>query len=191
MIKNVAIFGAMYSGKSTIAAALVDAGYVRVSFAGPLKNVASLAYGQVDKGKSYNVFSPDCGSVVSISGRQILQEIGEAVKDVDRDFWVKCFLRDSKRYLDQPLVLDDGRFQFELEALRNEGYLIVAVDTPQEVRLARARMIMGREPTATEMNHRSEIEIPFIIHSMADIVIDGQGDVYSQVGKIINAARTT
>lgn len=187
-MRNIAIFGAMYSGKSTLAAALVDVGYVRVSFADPLRNVAALAYGTIDKSRQYDVVNQS--GEQSVSGRQILQDLGEGVKQIDRDFWLKCFLRDSKRYLDQPLVLDDGRFIFELEALRNEGYLIVGVDTPQEVRLARARMIIGREPTVRELNHKSEVEIPFVINRV-DLVVSGEGDVYSEAGAIIEKARNS
>lgn len=189
MIRNIAIFGAMYSGKSTIAAALTELGYVKVSFADPLKNVASLAYGPIDKSKFYPV-STYSDSSLEVSGREMLQRIGEAVKTVDRDFWVKCFLRDSKRYLDQPIVLDDGRFVFELEALKAEGFYTVCVDTPQEVRLARAKMILGRYPTAEELNHASEVEIPFITHK-ADLVVNGNEETYAQAGRIIEATRST
>lgn len=189
MVKNIAIFGAMYSGKTTLAAALTEVGYVKVSFADPLRNIAALAYGQIDKSRKYTVShysSPDS----DISGREILQQLGESVKTVDRDFWLKCFVRDSARYLDQPIVLDDGRFMFEMEALKEMGYITVGIDTPLEVRLSRAQIINGRYPTFEEMNHISEIEIPFIMNKV-DIVIDGEWDVYREVGRIIEAARSS
>ena len=189
MMRNIALFGAMYSGKTTLAAALTELGYVKVSFADPLRNIAALAYGTIDKSRMYTV-SHYNDSDEDISGREILQKIGEGVKQIDRDFWLKCFLRDSKRYLDQPIVLDDGRFVFELEALKGQGYLTVGVDTQQEVRLARSMMINGRYPTYQEMNHISEIEIPFIMNKV-DICVDGSGDVYREVGRIIEAARSS
>jgi len=189
MMRNIAIFGAMYSGKTTLAAALTELGYVKVSFADPLRNVAALAYGSIDKSKIYTVShygDPD----EDISGREILQRIGEGVKQIDRDFWLKCFLRDSQRYLDQQIVLDDGRFLFELEALKNNGFVTIGVDTPEEIRLSRAMIINGRYPTYVEMNHISEIEIPFIMRKV-DIVVDGQGDIYREVGRIVEAARSS
>lgn len=187
MVRNIALFGAMYSGKTTLAAALQEMGYVKVSFADPLRNIASLAYGQIDKSMKYSV-SHYSSPEEQISGREILQKIGESVKTVDRDFWLKCFKRDSARYLDQPIVLDDGRFMFELEALRDMGYLIVGVDTPLEIRLARALIINSRYPTRDEMGHISEIEIPFIMNKV-DILVDGEWDIYREVGRIIEAAR--
>jgi dephospho-CoA kinase len=187
-MRNIAIFGAMYSGKTTLAAALTELGYVKVSFADPLRNIAALAYGTIDKSKMYDVAHYN-ESNEQISGREILQKLGEGVKQIDRDFWLKCFLRDSKRYLDQQIVLDDGRFQFELEALKENGYLTVGVDTPEEVRLSRALMVNGRYPTYIEMNHISEIEIPFVMNKV-DVVIDGTGDIYREVGKVLEKART-
>jgi uridine kinase len=189
MVRNIAIFGAMYSGKTTLAAALTEVGYVKVSFADPLRNIAALAYGQIDKSKKYDVShytSPD----EQISGREMLQKIAESVKTVDRDFWLKCFIKDSARYLDQPIVLDDGRFMFELEKLKEMGYITVGVDTALETRLSRSLVINGRYPTREEMNHISEIEIPFIMNKV-DILIDGDWDPYREVGRIIEAARSS
>lgn len=185
-MRNVAIFGQMYAGKSTLASALVDAGYVRLSFAGPLKNVASMAYGNVEKGRDYEITNLD-GTTQRVSGRAILQGVGQSIKSLDRDFWLRCFRRDIQRYLDQPLVVDDGRFIFERDALRELGFLIVGVETPFAERMARAEFISGRRPSDEELEHQSEREIPHILHEV-DITVSGTGDAYSEARRILEAA---
>lgn len=186
-MKNVALFGQMYAGKSTIADALSDAGYQRMAFAAPLKNVAAMAYGPIDKTGTYQATTRD-GVKYQLSGREILQKVGQYMKDMDRDFWLKAFFTTKKNYLDQPLVVDDGRFIFEYEALVADGWLTVGVMTPDTVRFQRAVLLNGREPTPSEKNHESEIEIPSIL-DRCDIVVDGTQDSYFNVTQILREAR--
>jgi len=194
---NVALFGQMYAGKSTIADAMADAGYHRISFAAPLKNVAALAYGTINKSQDYGIVSEGVVDAAGTmkpwtttkSGRQILQEVGQTIKQVDRDFWLKCFFRDSDNYLDTPLIVDDGRFLFEYEALAARGWLAVGIMTPDTVRWQRAVSLNGREPTPAEKNHPSETEIPDII-ARCDIVVDGTADPYSNAKRILDVARS-
>lgn len=196
-MKNVALFGPMYAGKSTIADALAEAGYHRMSFAAPIKNIAALAYGKIEKTGEYTVFTqgrsnPDWGGTVTTSsvksGRQLLQEIGQYLKHVDRDFWLRCFFNDAKNYLDQPLTVDDGRFLFEYQALKDNGWMTVGIKTPVETRMDRAVLLSGRRPTEAEMNHESEVELPDIL-DRCDIVVDGTADAYMNARKILMYAR--
>jgi hypothetical protein len=186
-LKNVALFGQMYAGKSTIADALSDAGYQRMSFAAPLKNVAALAYGPVNKTENYNVITRD-GIPTMLSGREILQKVGQTIKDVDLHFWLKAFFGTKRNYLDQPLVVDDGRFTFEYEALVADGWMTVGILTPDSVRWQRAVMLNGREPTPDEKNHESEIQIPSIL-DRCDIVVDGTQDPYHNAKRILDEAK--
>lgn len=181
----------MYAGKSTIAEALVDMGYQRMAFAAPLKNVAALAYGTIDKSAMYDVVQAGFNekedpsySHDRKSGRQILQEVGQALKFVDRDFWIKCFQREAKMYEGTPLVVDDLRFMFEMETLRQDGWFIVGVNTPLDVRMERAERLNGKRPSESELNHESEREVPEIIKA-ADYVVSGQGDPYVEVMQLM------
>jgi len=187
-MRNVALFGRMAAGKSTIAAALEDAGYHRMSFAAPLKNIAALAYGPIVKGDMYEVTPREAGfDRVLVSGREILQDIGQYMKYVDRDFWLKCFLRDANRYDTMPLVVDDGRFTFERDLLRSNGWLIVGIDTDDEVRYNRYETLYGRRPTTDEANHESEAEVPGIVAD-ADIIVDGTVEAYKNLTRILQEA---
>lgn len=195
MRPNIGLAGNMYAGKSTIADALTEYGYQRMSFAAPLKNVAALAYGPIDKSATYETVQSVAPRpprtepyAIEKSGRQILQEVGQAMKIVDRDFWLRCFSREAARYGDTPLVVDDLRFWFEMEHLIRLGWIIVGVNTPLPVRMERAERILGRRPTDAEMSHQSEIEVPKII-SAADMVVSGNGDPYREAESILDAYR--
>ena len=192
-MRNVALFGHMGSGKTTLADTLSRAGYQRVSFAGPLKAVAELAYGKIDKGSEYattinlpNIMNEPMTSMKS--GRQLLQEIGQTIKDVDRDFWMKCFFRTAESFGDAALVVDDGRFKFEFEELRKRGWLTVGINTHTSVRMQRYESIYGRTPSEEEMSHQSEIEVPEILN-MCQIIVQGTDDPYDNARKILRVAR--
>lgn len=185
-MKNVALFGQMASGKSAIAAALVDSGYVQLAFAQPLKNISELAYGKIDKSGTYSVTSLD-GEASDISGREVLQRVGQAIKAHDRDFWLRCFFRSAASYDSLPIVVDDGRFRFERDALRARGWLIVGINTNYQVRMDRYKAVYGRLPTEREMNHESEVELPSIINT-ADLIILGTDDPYLNAQRIRDAA---
>jgi hypothetical protein len=181
-LRNVALFGQMASGKSSIAQVLIDQGYTRMSFAGPLKNISELAYGPIDKSQTYSVTSMD-GDEELISGREILQRVGQSIKTHDRDFWLRCFFRAADTFERNDLVVDDGRFRFECESLRERGWLIVGIAVPVSVRRERYLTLYGRYPTPEEESHQSEVEIPDIIAG-ADLLLDGtDSPLYN--GKII------
>jgi hypothetical protein len=185
-LRNVALFGHMGAGKTTIADALSRAGYQRVSFAGPLRAVSELAYGKIDKGKMYQVTSPE-GELRNLSGREILQGVGQSIKSLDRDFWLRCFWRTSETFRDTPLVVDDGRFLFEFEALSGRGWLTVGVNAATAVRMQRYEAVYGRTPTESELNHQSELEIPDILNR-CKVILQGTDDAYENVRKIMRYA---
>lgn len=185
-MKNIALFGQMASGKSVIASALVDMGYIKLAFAQPLKNIAELAYGKIDKAGFYTVTSLD-GVESTISGREVLQRVGQSIKSHDRDFWLRCFWRTADIHSNSRLVVDDGRFIFESDSLRSRGWFIVGIDTPEDVRRKRYHHLYGRYPTEVELTHQSEIELPRIIQS-ADMLVDGTADPYENVRSIIENA---
>jgi dephospho-CoA kinase len=176
MTRNIAIVGKMYAGKTTLATQLVnDHGYTRVLMAGPLKMLAHLAYGEeIKKDKEYSVTDMWSGMKIEKTGREILQGIGQSLKVVDRDIWLKCFIEDTTRMSNEPYVVDDVRFAFEAGYLRAQGWLIVKIDTPEHVRIERAVALSGKAPTDKELNHESEAEVDSI---RFDINVPGDMDL--------------
>lgn len=189
-MKNIAITGRMAAGKTTLSQTLVDMyGFRRCSFAARLKELAATVYapaGQtIAKDGLYTVTRPE-GMEVRISGRQLLQELGQVVKGMDRDLWIRWLAKDA-RTMGGPLVLDDMRFKFEADFLRSQGWLIAKVEVPEEVRMARYETLYGRRPTHAELSHPSETGVDGI---EADLVLDGTEAVAGSVARLLHAART-
>lgn len=175
-MKNIAITGRMASGKTTLSDLIVSHGrYERVAFAGRLKELAAQVYGggrPVDKAETYEVTHEETGMTEFLSGREVLQQLGQSVKSLDRDFWIRWLLADVAGRKG-PFVLDDLRFPYEAEALRAEGWLIVKLDVPSVVRAQRYAFLYQRPPTDSELSHPSESGVDSIDPSY---VVDWQQD---------------
>lgn len=163
---NVAIVGKMGAGKSSLANFLVDVHkYTRVANAGALKALAEMAYGPIDKSETYRIIRPRLDTYneeyreAEISGREILQGLGQIVKEFDRDFWLKAMVRDMDQKGNGPFVCDDTRFPFEAEFLRKRGWIIAKLYVPKEVRMERYEHLYGRKPTDVELSHPSETQV--------------------------------
>lgn len=186
---NVAIVGKMGAGKSSLANFLVDVHqYTRVANAGALKTLAQMAYGPIDKGQTYGVIKAiNMGSNLDyrmgeakVSGREILQGLGQVVKEFDRDFWLKAMSRDMENK-NPPFVCDDTRFPFEAEFLRQQGWIIVKLYVPKEVRAERYERLYGRQPTQEELSHPSETEVDDI---QEDLGLSGEEPIESLVRQL-------
>lgn len=180
---NVAIVGKMGAGKSSLANHLVDVHkYTRVANAGALKALAQMAYGPIDKGGKYTITRMNQDTWAEgvpvyedheVSGREILQGIGQTLKEFDRDIWLKAMVRDMATK-QGPFVCDDTRFPFEADFLKNEGWIIVKLYVPKEVRAERYERLYGRKPTDEELNHPSETEVDNIAE---DIGFSGESPI--------------
>lgn len=185
---NIAIVGKMGAGKSSLANHLVDVHkYTRVANAGALKSLAAMAYGPIDKGETYRVtrLNEDSWSEEyreqELSGREVLQGIGQIVKEFDRDFWLKAMMRDISTKGNGPFVCDDTRFPFEAEFLKDEGWVIVKLYVPADVRARRYENLYGRAPTEAELSHPSETEVDLIEE---DLGLSGEDHVSTQVRQL-------
>lgn len=168
--RNVALVGKFAAGKTTVAQVLVDDyDYTRVSMAGNMKMITREVYGTLDKAELVPCTRRD-GSVYELSIREVLQKLGESVKDFDRDMWLKWMLNDTE-YMPGSLVMDDTRLPFEVDTLRERGWLIVKLEVPDLVRMDRYMDCHGTYPTLNEMNHVSETSIDDI---QPDFVVNGE-----------------
>ena len=60
----------------------------------------------------------------------------------------------------------------------------MGIQVPLRVRMERAKTVSGREPTESELNHESEVDIPAIM-GMVDLVVYGTIDPYENVNYIM------
>lgn len=142
----IALSGKSGSGKSTVAAALVQFGYQRIGFADALKEEVYEKFG---------LRKTDPGGLAK------LIEYGDGCRAVDPFHWVRRFA--DKAHMAQvcglQVVCDDLRFRQEWMYLKAHGYLLVRVVAPEwlrEARLVQAGMdpafLTSQNPGETELN---------------------------------------
>ena len=165
----VGLAGFQGCGKSTVACYLENKyGFIRYSFAKPLKDVAKLIYSLSDEqlyGDLKNVVDPRYG----ITPRFIMQQLGtEVCRNIHKDTWVlaaRNFIDDYDNHIHllNKFVIDDCRFE-------NEAMFIVYGYTTG---LSRIFKIEGRKNKVIEgENHQSEKELP---NHYIDSIIDNSG----------------
>jgi hypothetical protein len=145
---RIAFYGPMCSGKTWCADYLVKYNYYKkLAFASKLKAIA------------YELFGIDSKND---EGRRVLQELGTKLREIDRDVWIKYLLADVAMHelagkTPRRIVLDDLRYTNEAKALKQNGFTLIRVDCPDEVRAERiARLYPNTSNTAKE--HPSERE---------------------------------
>lgn len=135
---RVAFSGPPGSGKTTHARMLQKhSGGDVLSFANPLKKVTRELFGEAMDDETF--------------ARTANQEVGVAVRNVDRQTWVRLLL--GKVSPDRPCYVDDCRFYNEYVALKQLGFTFVRLGASLEA-LAERRPGM----TAAQRLHESELE---------------------------------
>ncbi|MFE7315149.1 hypothetical protein ACFU7T_19020 [Streptomyces sp. NPDC057555] len=139
--QHIALMGKARSGKDTIAERLVHRwSFTRVAFADPLKGAALRINPLIPTACNVlvrlNALVRDVGWEYAKDHypevRRTLQHAGQAVRDLDPDFWVHLAM-DKVGAADSwsmPVVVTDCRHPNEVEALRNRGFVLVRVVRP-------------------------------------------------------------
>lgn len=158
-MRKIAFFGPAASGKTWCANHLVDKhNFEKVAFADKLKEIARDLFGVTGKN------GPD---------RKVLQDLGQKMREIQEDVWINYLLKNvegtslalEKDYksgwlLTQPIggwVLDDLRYVNEAAALREDGWTLIMVATPQEIREWRLTTLYPDTPLSSYY-HASEQE---------------------------------
>ena len=139
-MRSVALIGPQGSGKSTIAALFQEGrGYQRHGIADAIKHIAGMAYNDLGKTETL-VLSRYTGDVV-LTGREVLQDIGAALRNVDRKFWLRVWRKDyfELQRMGYGVVVDDVRLDAEVDYLKlvDPSIFIVRLTASPEVRAAR------------------------------------------------------
>lgn len=149
MNAHIAFVGPQGSGKSTLAEMLEQrrsSRYIVLPIAQSIREVATLAYGvDFDKGRHYA--QRRLGLDVKTSGREILQDIGAQMRELDAYFWIKAWHDGFQRLqsLNRPVAIDDVRLPLETHFLREHipGISIVRVFASAEARTQRRGVLQG------------------------------------------------
>ena len=126
----VGITGRAGSGKSTAAQVLIDAGWVRIKFADPLKDMLR-AIGLDDRHIEGHLKEVPCDLLVGQTPRWAMQTLGTAWgrQCIAQDFWVRLARRRIALAMAAGLnvVVDDVRFENEAQVIRELGGMVLGL----------------------------------------------------------------
>ena len=169
---HIALTGKLRSGKDTVADYLVNQyGYNKFAFGDPIKFYYKELFGETDA-------KPRAG----------YQWFGQTMRERDPDIWVrKCFAAiDEMRseWFRTRVVITDLRQPNEYERCRAEGFVIIRVNCPEDIRIERARAA-GDDFTEDALNHATEqyvdlYAVDYDIYNVGDLT-----ELYSQIDAIM------
>jgi hypothetical protein len=139
-MRSIALLGPQGSGKSTIAALFEEhRGYQRHGIADAIKHVANLAYRNLSKDERFPVSRLSGEEMVT--GRELLQDIGAALRKVDTKFWLRVWRQDyfEIERMGYGVVVEDVRLDAEVAYLKlvEPTIFVVRLTASAEVRAAR------------------------------------------------------
>ena len=143
---KIAIAGKQGSGKSHLAAAFSNIGWLTFSIADPIKQLVALAHPHATKTDHAMV------GLKMKTIRELYQAIGGAIRThVDPYFWLSIATNrvDEATRTYRSIVIDDVRTPTEAQWLKDSGFLIIKLAASIEARAARIGKLIGeaRLPT--------------------------------------------
>ncbi|ELU5588580.1 hypothetical protein SCB17_003103 [Clostridium perfringens] len=174
---KIALFGKARSGKDTVGKILTgEKGFHRYAFGDEIGNIIRHYFPEVrEHGKP----------------RKYYQKIGQDFRELNPDVWINCLLRkvdvslklnagvnqhlrgQGKKEIPFNIVVTDGRQTNEADILRKNGFVIVKINCPEEIRLQRMKA-MGDVFNPQDLYHDTELQVDKI---EADYEIDNFGDL--------------
>jgi len=156
---RIAFSGKMQVGKTTSADYLVQKyGFIKLSFAGKLKEIAKDLWPE----------QFECNQ----KPRQLLQDLGMKMREIDQDVWVNYVLRIIKSLPKETnIVIDDLRFLNEYKALKNVGFFVVC--------------IIRNVPPSPYSNHQSELEVDKMPYDWIIYNTSTLENLYAELDKIV------
>jgi dephospho-CoA kinase len=178
-VVKIALTGKMRAGKDEVAQHLyIKYGFDRIAFGDALKRIAHETFPWVSEGSK---------------PRALYQKFGQLMREIDSDVWIKHAERKVKGTIDfrvnvgadqVGIVITDVRQENEVAWCRANGFTIIRVTAPDEVRIARA-IRAGDSFTEDDLEHVTESAIDgfSVDYSVAN---DGSVDeLKSQIDEIL------
>lgn len=128
----IGLSGKAGSGKDTFAKFLEPFGYIRISFADPLKTVAKLIFGLTEGQVTDPRAKEEEDLRWGMSPRRIMQEVGKKMREIHSDVWLRQALariNDERINNDRHnFVITDVRFPNEADVIRSLGGVLVRIE---------------------------------------------------------------
>lgn len=174
---KIALFGKMRSGKDTVGQILTtEHGFKRFGFGDGIREIIEQYF-------------PEAGA--GGKPRKHYQHIGQELRELNPDVWINYLLRNvescklsnsicqtssalkSGDWSRKPfnVVVTDGRQFNEATKLKEKGFLIVRVTTPEELRIERMKAL-GDVFTLEQLHHETELNVD-LIQPDVELINDG------------------
>jgi dephospho-CoA kinase len=179
-VVKIALSGRLRSGKDTVANHLyIKYGFNRVAFGDALKHNAHETFPWISQ---------------STKPRALYQQFGQLMREIDADVWIKHAERAVNGAIDfrvntgaerAGVVITDVRQSNEVAWCRQNGFTIIRVTAPDEVRIGRA-IAAGDNFCENDLEHETEKAIDSFSVDY-EIVNDGSVDnLKAKVDEVIN-----
>ncbi len=165
---RIAIAGKMASGKTTLANALIERGFRKLSLGGKVKAIAR------------DLFK------MEVKDRPLLQQIGMKMREIRPSVWIDYIIELGKEGGD--MVIDDVRFVNEAKALKEAGWTIIRLNIDDN--LQKERLQNTYDNWEVHWNNRgdsSETEVMQISSSDVDLELESGPDAVDQMLEFIFA----
>ena len=117
---KIGIVGKICSGKTYIADRLIHKyNLKRYSFAKKIKDIAK------------DLFD------MKIKDRKLLQQLGEKIKEIDENVWIKYLIRQIRE--EENVIIDDLRFSNEMDYLKKNNFIIIKINVDKETQIKRIK----------------------------------------------------
>jgi cytidylate kinase len=163
---RVAICGKMCSGKTYIADKLSsEFNLEKFSFAGKVKEISDELFD------------------ITYKDRKLLQNIADKMKEIDKDVWAKYTMRQIGNK--ENVIIDDLRFQNELNYLKQNGFKIIKLLIDDDTQLLRLSEKYSKDFNnhVSRRNHNSEIDIDNL---ECDLDIISDENAYKNIVKFLH-----
>ncbi len=123
----IALTGHMRAGKSTVAEYLVKRhSFLKFALATPIKELIK--------------------SLDLPLERKILQHVGNCMRQIDEDVWLKAMWKRLKPFINEGknIVIEDVRLLHEAEYFKTRGFEIIKINASNEIRKKRAEQSLSR-----------------------------------------------
>lgn len=133
----IGITGAARAGKDTLASIFVQQGLRQMTFAEPIKAIASLVSGEPLSNFYADDLKEQHSEALGMTRRRAMQLIGTDMfrEAFGPNVWARCSMAEWEKRGKPATVLSDVRYDNEAQAIRSAGGLVIRIVRPDNVGL--------------------------------------------------------